>query len=217
MKWNQECKTKDDGSSRSSRPLWQTAASLPSPWPSAWVLTICSFQGPTPCAALSTHLPGPHFWCPFKQPCQTGTGTGLEDTAPFGCRSGMEGLSRRATASKAHAAWISNKNILQSCLSCTRVCDDSTLHSSTTARFLWAQAGCSHLKSNSAGTHPPGPCHAGGANTPLQITLLTSDYILWDTRALLHHMLLEWLQRRAPLPSFCTSTLGNSFSLLHRS
>lgn len=137
--------------------------------------------------------------------------SGLEDTAPFGCSSGMEGLSRRAPANKAHSAWISNKNILQSCLSCTHVCDDSTLHSSITALFV----GISKLipPGEQLSRHwSPRPCPEAGANTPLQITLLISDYILWDTRALLQPVQLGWLHRRAPRPSFCTSTRKQHFS-----
>lgn len=98
---------------------------------------------------------------------------------------------------------------LQSCFSCTRVRDDSTLHSSITAIFV----GTSRLI-------PPGerlsrhcsPRPEAGANTPLQITLLISDYILSDTRALLQPVQLGSLQRRAPRPSFCTSTREQHFS-----
>lgn len=139
-------------------------------------MAICNiFAQPSPLTIhLVSHyllLPGPSTMCStthkiagttLLRPLQTALSdwhwSDLEDTLHLDiwCSSGMEGLSRRAPASKALSAWISNKNMLQSCLSCSRVCDGSTLHSPTTAHFLQAQAGCSHLESNSAGTEPPG-------------------------------------------------------------
>lgn len=59
---------------------------------------------------------------------------------------------------------------LQSCFSCTRVRDDSTLHSSITAIFV----GTSRLipPGERLSRHcSPRPCPEAGANTPLQITL----------------------------------------------
>lgn len=165
------------------------------PGPSTMCSITRTLAGTTLLRALQTALPDWHS-------------SGLQDTAPFGCSSGMEGLSRRAPASKVYSAWISDKNILQSCLSCSCL--------------WWQHSALFHHCTFLVGTSrllPPGeqlsrhwttrPCPAAGANTPLQITLLTSGDILWNIRALLHHMLLAWLQRRAPLPSFCTSTLKN--------